>query len=80
MREDAEVSKCVLRRLQARGKDVRSRLRKYYLKFSSDAEARRNKPANVSQENWDELCDYWSNPLTQVYHLIPIYYLIFYFY
>ncbi|XP_073101932.1 uncharacterized protein [Elaeis guineensis] len=35
-----EVSKCVLRRMQAHGKDARSTLRKHYLKFSSDAEAR----------------------------------------
>lgn len=66
--DDEYVKSSVEKILQKLSRNQRYRLHQCFKKYSSVQEARRNKPTNfnLSQENWDKLCDMWSDPKFQV--------------
>ncbi|OMO51247.1 hypothetical protein CCACVL1_29910 [Corchorus capsularis] len=62
--DDEYVKKSVLSILQKLSRNQRYKLHKHFKKFSSAEVARQNKPVdgNLTQENWDSLCDLFSDP------------------
>ncbi|OMO62180.1 hypothetical protein CCACVL1_22979 [Corchorus capsularis] len=62
--DDEYVKKSVLSILQKLSRNQHYKLHKHFKKFSSAEVARQKKPAdgNLTQENWDSLCDLFSDP------------------
>ncbi|KAL3644290.1 hypothetical protein CASFOL_012222 [Castilleja foliolosa] len=57
------VKQCVIDRLKSSSRQQRYRLHQHYKKFANLQEAKRNKPAQVSdQQQWELLCDYFESP------------------
>ena len=63
---EEDVRKKVEDILKNRSRDQRYHLHKHFQKFKTLEEAKQNKPARLTQENWDDLCAYWSSPNVQV--------------
>ncbi|XP_039146226.1 uncharacterized protein LOC120283584 [Dioscorea cayenensis subsp. rotundata] len=60
------IADCIVDILKNRIRDHRQSLKKYYLNFSSYEDAKRKKPNEfITQENWEDLCDYWNNDKTK---------------
>lgn len=56
--------------LKNRSRDQRYHLHKHFQKFKTLKEAKQNKPARLTQENWDDFCAYLVKPQgLGVYHL-----------
>ena len=68
------VKKTVNGLLSGQFRNRRYALHKYYEKFESDEMARENRPAKVTKEQWDDLCDYWSKDVVKVRLLIYNFY------
>ncbi|KAL3618774.1 hypothetical protein CASFOL_037436 [Castilleja foliolosa] len=57
------VKQCVIDRLKSSSRQQRYRLHQHYKKFGNLQEAKRNKPAQVSdQQQWELLCDHFESP------------------
>ncbi|KAL3618606.1 hypothetical protein CASFOL_037688 [Castilleja foliolosa] len=57
------VKQCVIDRLKSSSRQQRYRLHQHYKKFANLQEAKRNKPAQVSdQQQWELLCDHFESP------------------
>ncbi|KAL3613587.1 hypothetical protein CASFOL_042621 [Castilleja foliolosa] len=57
------VKQCVIDRLKSSSRQQRYRLHQHYKKFTNLQEAKRNKPAQVSdQQQWELLCDHFESP------------------
>ncbi|KAL3618485.1 hypothetical protein CASFOL_037567 [Castilleja foliolosa] len=57
------VKQCVIDRLKSSSRQQRYRLHQHYKKFANRQEAKRNKPAQVSdQQQWELLCDHFESP------------------
>ncbi|KAL3643711.1 hypothetical protein CASFOL_014526 [Castilleja foliolosa] len=57
------VKQCVIDRLKSSSRQQRYRLHQHYKKFANLEEAKRKKPASVSdQEQWELLCDHFESP------------------
>ncbi|KAL3654699.1 hypothetical protein CASFOL_001434 [Castilleja foliolosa] len=57
------VKQCVIDRLKSSSRQQRYRLHQHYKKFANLQEAKRNKPAQVSdQQQWELLCDNFESP------------------
>lgn len=63
-----ETVENVLALLKHRSRHQRHRLNKHFKKFSMVEEAIQNKPSfgGLTQENWEELCQLFSDPKYQV--------------
>ncbi|KAL3654978.1 hypothetical protein CASFOL_000764 [Castilleja foliolosa] len=56
------VKQCVIDRLKSSSRQQRYRLHQHYKKFANLQEAKRNKPAQVSdQQQWELLCDHFES-------------------
>ncbi|KAM7481435.1 hypothetical protein LguiB_006018 [Lonicera macranthoides] len=51
--------------LQHRSKDARYRYHQRFLKHPTIEEAKRDPPEDLTQENWEALCDFYANPQYQ---------------
>ncbi|KAL3633642.1 hypothetical protein CASFOL_022404 [Castilleja foliolosa] len=57
------VKQCVIDRLKISSRQQRYRLHVHYKRFPNVEEAKRNKPAAVTdQKQWEELCDHFNSP------------------
>ena len=66
--DDVTVKKSVLAILSKLSRNERYKLHLHYKKFSNAEVARQNNPTKykLSQENWEKLCDLFSDPKYKV--------------
>ena len=62
------VTDCVVGLLKNRVRDDCQFLKKCYLRFSRYEDVRKKKPNEfITQENCEDLCDYWNNDKTKAH-------------
>lgn len=64
--EDSRVFQCVENIFKVRYRNYKHELHKKFLKYNSTTEAKLHVPKGLTQDNWNELCDYWSKGDVQV--------------
>ncbi|XP_031107366.1 uncharacterized protein LOC116012037 isoform X3 [Ipomoea triloba] len=65
-REDSRIFECVENIFKVRYRNYKHELHKQFLKYDSTTEAKLHVPKGLTQDNWNELCDYWSKGNVQV--------------